>query len=140
MKRCSLLLKKTLVFVAFLCFLGCNDDDGRARPVGADIHGKWSGVFYQTDSPGSSVSIRASISQDGDAIVMKTDKSTPPGQRFTGTITASASLTLTDASDGETWTSYGTRAQSDYVAISDFVHHPTAEERQPSRNVIELSR
>lgn len=118
---------------AALALLGCDGDgEDRAPPVGADIAGRWSGVYYVEGH--TRIPITAKIAQDGDAVRIVTSKKNPPGQRFTGRIDEEGLLTLTDASDGQTWTSLAP-ATHDHVIIGDYIRRPTAEDRLEGHDV-----
>jgi hypothetical protein len=127
------------MLVAPALLVGCDGGGGgSAPPVGPDIRGKWEGIFF-TEGAGNAEDITARIGQDGDAVVIKTSKSTPPGQRFTGSMAPDGFMTLTDASDGETWSTLSGNATESYIRIEDFVFRPAAGGDAP-KNVIELRR
>lgn len=134
------LLKSTLWLLAVAGLSSCNDSGGDSTPpVGPDIRGEWVGVYYR-ETGGARVDIHATIDQEGDAVVIVTDKPSPPAQRFTGTISNDGDLYLTDASDGETWTSHGRPVTHDYIRIVDFLWIPTPEEPNPPMQIVELTR
>ena len=125
----------SLVFVPLILALGlpgCNDSDDKESPVGASIGGTWSGVYYVEGH--SSTRITAKIGQDGDAVSISTSKPESPGQRLSGRIYADAHMELTDASDGETWSSLQP-ANSHHVKIGDYVRQPTAQDRLEGNDV-----
>lgn len=138
--RLSRVRVSRLWIVLFLAaFFGCDDGGGHASPVGVDIHGRWSGEYYIEGD--SHVVITARISQDGDAVVMKTDKAEPPAQSFSGTINEESFIVLTDASDGETWTSYGT-VTTTHLTVTDYTRgaHDGESWADIPRQIIDLSR
>ncbi len=94
-----------------------DDDDGSGSPP--DVDGRWSGTF--TDAvAGTSRSIKATISQDGRAIVITTNLS-GTGAMFTGTINSDGDMDLIDASDGEEWTTHSGPVSEHSVVIRDYV-------------------
>lgn len=101
--------------------LGCDDGDSRDTPVGPDLQGEWGGrYFVERSSDSREETITATVSHRGNAIVIKTSK-TGAGATFTGTIDADGDMTLTDANDGETWTTYFGPARSNAFRIADFL-------------------
>lgn len=133
MNRASYFSFMLLPLVLALSLPGCDDDDDdKASPVGASIGGSWSGVYYREGH--SRLPITAKIGQDGDAVSISTSKPEPPAQRFAGRINASAELDLTDASDGEEWTSLQP-ANSHHVKIGDYVRQPTAQDKLEGNDV-----
>jgi len=139
MRRRACSIGRLLAAATVLAVIGCDDGGSRAAPVGVDIHGQWGGVYYVEG--GSRVSITASVSQDGDAIVIKTDKAEPPGQSLTGTIDENGDIVLTDAYDAEVWTDYGT-VTTTRLRVSDYERSPYIGEDPGDvpRKVIDLSR
>jgi len=117
-------LYKIGVLALLTCtFAACDGGGGGSSlpPVGPSIAGKWTGLFFIQGVPGSEEEIRASIRQDGDAVVIATTRAeTATGHRLTGTIDESGEIFLTDALDGETWTTINTPATENFVEIADF--------------------
>ena len=146
MRRLSKLLM-LIGAVAFMSSCGGDDDEDSSSSVQVNIgesvpriSGQWSGSFFQTNASGSEA-ITATIRQNRDAIVIETSKAEPPGQRFTGGIDANGDLTMTDASDGETWTTYFGPVTTNFVKIADFISRPDPlSSNSPPLVVIELRR
>jgi len=142
-------IKQTLAGICICTLMilsGC--DRGGKESVGGgtgstspylDIRGSWSGSFFRTDVLGSTP-VNATISQDKDALSIRTDL--PPGlaNSFTGTITAGGDIRLTDGYDGETWTTYYGPATADFIKIADFIVPPSTENPHPPLHIIELRR
>ena len=124
----------------FALLTGCDGGDGgSSSPVGADLSGSWSGS-YENEETGSSASISATVRQDGNGVTINTDKGGPPGQSLSGSIDASGNMTMTDAADGEVWTSYRP-ATSSRIVISDYTYRPEAgETNDVPRKIIDLRR
>jgi hypothetical protein len=129
---------------------GCNDDDkkkdGESKAAGAaaggvQLSGKdWSGTYYATDRAGRS-SLKATITQTGDALVIVTSR--PAGgsaHRFTGSVSSSGKIRLTDAVDGELWTTYFGPANSNYIKLADFRNTPVPGGDNDDFFILELSR
>ncbi len=131
------------VFLSAVCFgfAACNDSGGDSgpAPVGPDISGQWEGVYYRENSS-KRVAIHAEIQQEGDAVVINTDKTSPPAQHFTGRISNDGDMVLTDASDGETWTTHRGAATTEHVQIMDFLWTPEAGEPTPPMQIVDLHR
>ncbi len=87
---------------------------------------------------GARESITATITQSGDEITIDTSLS-GLGSYFTGNIQSGGFLWLTDASDGETWTTIEGAASSSYIVIQDYVTDPDDPD-ELLLNTIELSR
>lgn len=138
MKMGALVWKTLLVGSLVFGAVGCGDDgDDSSPPVGPSVAGNWTGVYYEED--GGRVPISASVGQDGAAVTIRTSKPTPPGQSLSGTITEDGDLTMTDASDGETWSNFG-RVTENYLRIGDYLIHPTAADPDQPLQIIELTR
>jgi hypothetical protein len=119
---------------------GGEKDETPAKPAAVPrIGGKWTGSFFVTDKAGSTP-LKATIRQSNDAIVITTNLAEPPGQMFSGGITTSGKMTLTDAFDGEIWTTFFGPATTDFVKIADFVERPQTNSVAPPLFVIELRR
>lgn len=111
------------LFVTFVV-AGCDPTGGGSgtKPVGPDIRGKWSGEFYTIRlEPPRRQTVTAEIRQDGDAVVVKTSR-TGTAANLTGTINAAGRMTMTDAADGETWTTYFGPATASRVRLADFLY------------------
>lgn len=119
----SLLALSGLLFIA-----GCDNpfDSGSSGPkaVGTKISGNnWSGFFLNTET-GTRESLTATVTQDGDAVTITTTKDFPPAQMFTGTISSNSTLRLTDASDGEVWSTHFGPATNNFIKVADFLEAP----------------
>jgi hypothetical protein len=94
-----------------------------AAPTGVSIAGRWKGTFFDPVA-NTTQGIRASISQDGDQVTI--DTTLPDvGSFLTGTIRPNGHIRLTDAWDGETWTTHAGPATSSHIIIQDYVRDPT---------------
>jgi hypothetical protein len=111
-----------------------SSEDSAGSPP--NIAGSWSGTMY-TDNTllPTRRSLSASISQDNDAVSIKTSLS-GVGSSFSGRISSNGSMTLTDNSTGETWTTYRRPATSSYIEIADF----RKERNQQAITYIQMSR
>ena len=138
----------SLLLAALLAACGDGGNDAPKTPAantgaasGVSIDGGgWSGVIYATDLPGRT-SIKATITQTGDAVVITTSR--PGGthaHRFTGSITGAGKMRITDAFDGEVWSTYFGNATSAYIKLADFERPPKAGSTNDDFFVIELSR
>ncbi|HMO52501.1 MAG TPA: hypothetical protein PKE26_14710 [Kiritimatiellia bacterium] len=103
------------------------------------IAGKWSGNFYRTDTQNRRP-LEATITQNKEAVTITTTRTGGIGVNFAGTITPEGRMTLTDAYDGETWTTYFGPATTNRIAIADFVNTPVPGETNRVLYVISLSR
>lgn len=146
------MISKTLFCFALVAIVifhtGCDDSDsssnngssgGSSSNSVISIAGSWSGIYYRTDQAGEE-SINATITQDGSAVVINTTKNSTPGQFFTGTISSSAYLTLTDGSDGETWTSHFGPATASSINIADYITAPSTGNPNPGLHIIQISK
>jgi len=106
-------------------------------PAAPSIGGSWRGVFLDATT-GARRGLTASITQDGDAVTIDTSLSGLGGY-FTGTIRSGGFLWLSDAWDGETWTTLGGAASGSYIVIQDYVTNPDDPD-ELLLNTIELSR
>jgi hypothetical protein len=125
---------------AFALMSGCDGGGGGSSSQGAvDIAGSWSGS-YENEETGEHVSISATVDQDGSGVVIKTTKGNPPGQSLSGSMDGDANLTMTDAGDGEVWTSY-TPTTASRIVITDFTYQPQARDTNDvPRKIIDLRR
>lgn len=102
----------------------------------------WSGIFYNTATPGSET-ITARVSYGAEGITIKTSKRSPPGQSFSGTVNGNCSITMIDLFDGEDWTTKFGQADDTQLRLADFVideDNPIDGTNTPPLNVIELFR
>ena len=105
-------------------------------PVGPHVGGRWSGE-YRNDDTGESISLTAEIDQEGNQIFITTSK-TGVGHYLSGTIDQDGYIRVTDAYDGQIWTSGGT-ITSTSLTIDDYTHRPTID-NDPALQLIVLSR
>lgn len=112
--------------------------DSEEDPIGPDLNGSdWVG-FYKNDSTGERVTLTASISHKGESVSITTTKS-GIGHRLTGTTDEGGTLDLTDAYDGEEWTSLRDSTTSS-ILVGDYTSKPTALDPEPSLQYIALTR
>ena len=106
------------------------------------VKGKsWRGFFYRSDET-ERHPIRATITQEANAITLITDRDNPPVKNFAGTISNTGEVRLTDQDDGELWSSYFGPATGKSFKIADFIEGPEFGD-DPSEFplfIIELSR
>lgn len=118
----------------------CGGGGGGAAPVGPSIAGgNWAGVYFVEGRSGVE-EIKASISQNGDVVKISTTKAEGVGRLFTGSIDASGDMALTDAYDGELWTTYRIPAAENFIEIDDFTRRPSPSDPSPPLQIIQLSR
>lgn len=110
--------------------LGGGGGGGGPSPVGSDLRGKWSGYYK---SPDQRVNLTATIKQEGNALTIETTKE-GVGHLLTGTIDDDSYVFLTDAFDGETWTSYG-EVSHDYLRIRDYFYDPELRRDSPEQDI-----
>ena len=111
-----------------------------SNPSLLNLNGQWVGslsVLGDMDPGGTS--IRATVNQQGDAITIHTNL-TSIGGNLSGTIDADGWIQLTDAFDGETWTTYFLKATGNRIQIADFLRPPSTAEPLPPMNLIDLRR
>lgn len=130
-----------LVAAATLAGCGGGDSDGAPprrgglRSTSADgdnvvtaassalrLAGRWNGTFYNAQT-GRNGSISATIGQEGTVVTLDTSLSGLGGY-FTGTVDAAGNMWLTDAWDGELWTTHMGPATGAYLVIQDYVDDP----------------
>jgi len=105
-----------------------------------NLGGNWSGRFYNTVL-GLSEGITATVTTSDRSIVIRTSKSSPPGQLLTGEINGQCGITLIDASDGSDWTTKFGAADGNQIRIADFlVELRDPETGEDPLDVIELYR
>lgn len=145
MKRCDVILHRlygvssVLFFFTFRSMPGCGGADHSIPPIGPDLRGRWMGVYYRSDR-GGQLSLTASISQEGDAVTLSTSKPSGTARLLTGTISGNGDMVLTDAFDGETWTTLFGPATTNHVMLADYVRQPTVEDPDPPVYVLDLTR
>ena len=133
------ILRVLLLTVAAIT-LGCDGGGSdSAPPIGPDIRGSWSGRYYvRGASDAREQAITATISQDGDAIILKTSL-IGVGANLTGTLSPDGEMTLIDALDAEIWTTFFQPVSASFVQVADFTAVPQPGESTPLQ-IIELSR
>jgi len=129
------------VLVVAALALGCGSGSGHKRspPVGPNITGRWNGEYFRTDRS-SRTALTATIRQDGDAIWINTSKAEGRARSFTGTMDEDGEMSLTDAYDGQHWTSEYGPATTNRVVIGDYVERPSMEDPDPASYVLSLQR
>lgn len=143
--RCSRFICRFIRGLALIVFLTGCDDGGGDNSSGPgtdypDIAGDWSGTYYQTHRAGGEA-LTASIKQSEDAVIIKTSRADGVGKSFTGSISTDGEMILTDAFDGETWTTYYGPSDSSQITIADYLYPPRAGEAvKPPLQVIRLKR
>lgn len=111
-----------------------------APGVNCNLSGNWRGIFYN-DVTGVGEAIQATVTRTGLDIIIRTTKSGPPGQLFTGSVNGQCGIQVIDAFDGEDWTTKFGGADANQIRIADFVIEDRDEltGRDPL-NIIELVR
>lgn len=103
------------------------------------IAGAWRGTYYTRgyglEQPG--VSISAQIRQDGDAVIINTTL-TGVGANLTGTIDSDGDMRLTDAYDGEIWTTHYRPATPSFIQIADFLRPPELGDLETPIQIMDL--
>jgi len=119
--------------------LGCErDSGGGSSQVGPAIGGSWAGVYYETDNPGGTIALTATVTHDGDAVTIQTSKS-GIGALLTGTIDQDGDLVLTDAFDSETWSTFYGPATASKLVVADYLWNTNLGSLSPLA-VIDLER
>ena len=125
------------ILLAPLLMSGCGGGGGSSDPpVGPDLRGEWVGVFLGN---GPRQALTATILQDGDAIMIRTSL-TGIGANLSGTSSTDGSLSLTDAFDGEIWSTFSSKASATRVQIQDFLRSPAPDDPNAPLQTIELTR
>lgn len=96
-----------------------DDDDGDSGQTTPKIAGNWSGTYSWSDGT-HLMNVRASIQQNGGALVIRTSKAAP-GRLLTGQIRSSGRIRLTDSDDGEIWSTHYGAASANHVKIADYL-------------------
>ncbi|MDZ4200331.1 MAG: hypothetical protein U1E27_13725 [Kiritimatiellia bacterium] len=134
-----------LLLGVMVLLTGCDKGGGEKNrgpsPGRADLRGKWVGAYFHEDKPSATWrELTATIVQDGNSIILRTSLS-GMGGLFTGSMNSDGNLELTDAHDGETWT---TALQfvptASRVQIADFLRTPTLEDPVVPKQIIDLRR
>jgi len=135
-----------VAFSATGCGGGGGDDDGDRGPpvIGPNLNGQnWTGFYFNGDS-GFMENLTASVTHTSNQVVIVTSKTAPPAQQFTGTINAAGKMDLTDAWDGEQWTTFFGPASNRFIKVADFARPPMDQSIEDEINVpfkiLELSR
>lgn len=126
------------------CGGGGGDDDGGPPVIGPNLNGSnWRGFYFNGES-GFMENLTATITHTSNAVVVVTSKTAPPAQQFTGTIDAGGKMELTDAYDGEQWTTFFGNASNRFVKVADFARPPLdatlEDEITVPFKIVELSR
>ncbi len=97
--------------------------DGNApgsKPVGPDLRGGWSGYIDLVGKERESVS--ASVSQNGNYIVITTSSHQKYGRKFVGNIKENGFILAYDQTTGEDWTTHNGPATENRIDLYDFVN------------------
>jgi len=120
---------------------GAAGSSGSAAASAPKIQGTWTGVYvvYGGTNAQDGQGLTANVQQDGDAVAITT--TLPAAGRFlTGSIKPNGDMRLTDALDGELWTTHFGPATANSMRIADFLMPPSAAMPNPPIAVLELSR
>ena len=133
-------LHTTLLFMLAAFFTGC---DGNTEPaqslVGPNLNGAWTGTLTLHTKDGTRTShIIATINHTGDSVIIHTNGG-GTASLMTGTIEPDGSMILTDALDGENWTTHFSKAIVNRVIVADYIQAPVAGELT-RLNVLDLRR
>lgn len=135
---------RALIVPALLALLcACNDggEDPGGSGVGQSVSGKnWSGFFYATDGSGR-VAVTATITQNKEAITITTSR--PSGaiaHLLTGTMKSNGRILVTDAADGELWSTFFGPAHGNYIKLADYEVRPVPGNGKDDFYILELSR
>jgi hypothetical protein len=134
MKRWSGVVRCACWCAAALLWAGCDGDDSNRSSVGPDISGGWSGRYYYTDGSVDQ-SVKASVVVNGGSVFMETNLP-DTGRLLTGSMGSDGHLFMTDAHDGETWTTIHGPVSSGHIELLDFAHGAGSS----TLRVIELNR
>ena len=117
-------------------------DDSTGDPPTAllKLGGAWAGRYYllyneEDDEP---IPLTATIRQDGNSLYITTTKE-GVGHSFTGTVNSEGHLRVTDALDGELWTTHFGPARSDFIRLADYLYSDQLYEDSPYQ-IIDLYR
>ena len=120
----------TFILPCLALFASCNDGkEDKGKPgVGQSVPGKnWSGYLYATDESDRTV-VKAVISQEGkegEAVV---------------TFETSGKMLVTDAFDGEWWSTFFGPAHGNYIKLADYETRPVPGNGKDDFYILELSR
>ena len=122
--RFSAFAVAALVSVAAL-LEGCGGGGGGGGPsvIGPNLNGSWAGDFFITDGS-IDRTLTAEIEHSGTNITIRTSRTAGTAVLLTGWIDDEGNMQLTDAFDGETWTTIDGPATTNHVLIEDFVEAP----------------
>lgn len=99
-----------------------------SKPVGPDIRGgDWSG--YLDLVHGVKENVTASISQNGNHVIITTSSNQEYGRKFIGNINESGSIRVYDQRTGELWTTHEGPATKKRIDLYDYVDHYQALDR-----------
>ena len=136
----------TFILPCLALFASCNDGkEDKGKPgVGQSVSGKnWSGYLYATDGSDRTV-VKAVISQEGkegEAVVITTDlPANHIARKLTGTFETSGKMLVTDAFDGEWWSTFFGPAHGNYIKLADYETRPVPGNGKDDFYILELSR
>lgn len=109
---------------------GCGGGNGDDGPKYVDLSGNWTGRYV---SPEVNQNVVATITQDRDALVIETSLRSI-GHVLTGNIDTNGQIRLTDAFDGETWTSHGPVSTNAFL-IRDYLWDPILGRESPDQGI-----
>lgn len=105
-----------------------DDNPPDSEPVGPDIRGgDWSGYLYLVH--GDKENVTASISQNGNHLIITTSSNQEYGRKFVGNINDSGSIRVYDQKTGELWTTHEGPATKKRIDLYDYVDHYQALDR-----------
>jgi len=105
-----------------------DDNPPNSEPVGPDIRGgDWNG--YLDLVHGRKENVNASISQNGNHVIITTSSNQEYGRKFVGTINDSGSIRVYDQRTGELWTTHEGPATKNRIDLYDYVDHYQALDR-----------
>lgn len=124
-----------------LALASCGGEDSGSSASLPAIAGKdWVGVWYDTEKSGRSP-FRATIRVDGNAVVLETTRSAgSTARRMTGTLSSSGRLQLTDARDGEVWSTFFGPVSANFIKLADYKERPVVGNGADDFFILELSR
>ena len=124
-------LRRVWGFLLMMVLLaGCGGGDGDDGPTFLDLSGDWSGRYV---GPDGDQDLQATITQEQDALIITTSLQ-GIGQLFTGNIDTNNEITLTDAYDGEIWTSHGIVATHSFL-VRDYLYDPLLGTNSPDQGI-----
>jgi hypothetical protein len=119
-----------LLMLVLLAGCGGGDGDGGGEPTFLDLSGDWSGRYV---GPDGDQDLEATITQEQDALTITTSLE-GIGHSFAGSIDTNNEILLTDAFDGETWSSYGIVATNSFL-VRDYLFDPLLGSNSPDQGI-----